>query len=54
MPRELEPTVSVLTGRAGRRPRHASQDALRAYRAAADSPDRPAAAQGRLREIALR
>ena len=52
VPRELEPTMAVLTGRLaeglGR-----IEDALRAYRAAADSWDRPAAAQGRLREILL-
>ena len=45
VPRELEPTLSVLTGRVvealGR-----IEDALRAYQAAADSWDRPIAAQG--------
>jgi tetratricopeptide (TPR) repeat protein len=50
---EIEPTLSVLAGRlaeaVGR-----SHDALAAYRFAAASSDRPAAAQGRLREIALR
>ena len=50
---DVEPAVSVLTGRlaeaVGR-----SHDALAAYRFAAASSDRPAAAQGRLREIALR
>ena len=53
VPRELEPAIAVLTGRLaeglGR-----IEDALRAYRAAGDSWDRPAAAQGRLREILLR
>ena len=53
VPRELEPTLSVLTGRVaealGR-----IEDALRAYQAAADSWDRPVAAQGRLRELLLR
>ena len=53
VPRELEPTLSVLTGRVvealGR-----IEDALRAYQAAADSWDRPIAAQGRLRELLLR
>ncbi len=53
LPRELEPTISVLTGRLaeglGR-----TQDALTAYRAAADACDRPAAAQGQLRETVLR
>src|SRR5262249_49723305 len=52
IPHELEPTLSVLSGRIaeglGR-----TDDALRAYRAAADSWDRPAAAQGRLRELVL-
>ncbi|MCX7315217.1 MAG: tetratricopeptide repeat protein [Alphaproteobacteria bacterium] len=50
---DVEPSVSVLTGRlaegVGR-----TQDAITAYRFAAASHDRPAAAQGRLREIALR
>ena len=53
VPRELEPTLSVLTGRVvealGR-----IEDALRAYQAAADSWDRPIAAQGGLRELLLR
>ena len=53
VPRELEPTLSVLTGRVvealGR-----IEDALRAYQAAANSWDRPIAAQGRLRELLLR
>lgn len=53
VPRELQPSVSVLIGRLdegmGRR-----DEALAAYRTAADSWDRPAAAQGRLREVALR
>ena len=53
LPHELRPAVSVLVGRLsegmGR-----NEDALAAYRAAADSWDRPAAAQGRLREAALR
>ena len=53
LPRELQPAISVLVGRLsegmGRK-----EDALTAYRTAADSWDRPAAAQGRLREAALR
>ena len=53
VPREMQPTIAVLTGRLaeglGR-----NEDALDAYRAAAESRDRPAAAQGRLREIVLR
>ena len=52
-PRELQPALSVLVGRLseglGR-----SEEALSAYRTAADSWDRPASAQGRLREAALR
>ena len=52
-PRELQPAISVLVGRLseglGR-----NEEALSAYRTAADSWDRPAAAQGRLREAALR
>ncbi len=50
---DLEPQVSVLTGRVaeglGR-----GGEALAAYRFAAASSDRPAAAQGRLRELVLR
>ncbi|MEA2904784.1 MAG: hypothetical protein QOI12_2171 [Alphaproteobacteria bacterium] len=53
IPRELEPTMSVLAGRLseglGR-----MEDARRSYATAAVSWDRPAAAQGRLREIVLR
>src|SRR5262245_41708307 len=53
IPRELEPTMAVLAGRLaeslGRQ-----EEARRAYHAAAESWDRPSAAQGRLREIALR
>jgi tetratricopeptide (TPR) repeat protein len=53
VPKDLEPTVAVLTGRLaeglGR-----SEDALAAYRSAAESPDRPSAARGRLHEIILR
>jgi tetratricopeptide (TPR) repeat protein len=53
VPRELEPAISVLTGRLAEGLGRA-EDALVAYRAAADSRDRAAAAQGRLREIVLR
>jgi hypothetical protein len=53
VPRALEPHISVLTGRLaeglGR-----SEDALVAYSRAAESDDRAASAQGRLREVALR
>ena len=53
IPEDLQPQISVLVGRLDEglgRP----EDALGAYRSAAESPDRPAAAQGRLRETALR
>jgi tetratricopeptide (TPR) repeat protein len=53
IPPDLEPTLAVLHGRLaealGR-----NDDALAAYRAAAESTNRPAAAQGRLRETVLR
>jgi tetratricopeptide (TPR) repeat protein len=53
VPHDLEPTISVLMGRLdeglGKK-----DDALIAYQTAADSWDRRAAAQGRLRETALR
>ncbi len=49
----MQPAIAVLIGRLdegiGR-----TEDALTAYRIAADSKDRPAAAQGRLRETQLR
>jgi tetratricopeptide (TPR) repeat protein len=52
VPPELEPSIAVLAGRLfegmGR-----NGDALTSYRAAVASPDRRAAAQGRLREIVL-
>ncbi|HET7678988.1 MAG TPA: tetratricopeptide repeat protein [Xanthobacteraceae bacterium] len=53
VPRELEPRLTLLSGRLaeglGR-----THEALTAYRTAANSSDRPAAAQARLRQIALR
>ncbi len=53
VPAEMEPVVAVLQGRLaeglGR-----NEDALASYGAAAGSPNRPAAAQGHLRELALR
>jgi tetratricopeptide (TPR) repeat protein len=52
-PPDLEPTISVLVGRLAERMGR-TQDALAAYSSAASSSDRAAAAQGRLREIALR
>ena len=52
VPRDMQPSIAVLMGRLdeglGR-----NEDALSAYRTAADSWDRPAAAQGRLRETLL-
>ena len=53
VPQEMQPAISVLIGRLAEGMGH-SEDALAAYRTAADSWDRPAAAQGRLRETALR
>ena len=53
VPQDMEPVLAILMGRLaegmGR-----TEDALAAYRTAADSWDRPAAAQGLLRETALR
>jgi tetratricopeptide (TPR) repeat protein len=53
IPPELEPSLAVLTGRLaeglGRK-----DEALQSYHAAAESMNRPAAAQGRLRELLLR
>jgi tetratricopeptide (TPR) repeat protein len=53
IPREMQPALAVLGGRLaeglGR-----VDDALRDYQTAADSWDRPVAAQGRLREIVLK
>jgi hypothetical protein len=53
VPRELQPSIAVLSGRLAEGMGRA-EEALTSYRMAADSWDRPAAAQGRLREIALR
>src|SRR5580693_10403347 len=53
VPHDMEPVIAVLMGRLAQgmgRP----EDALAAYRTAADSWDRPAAAQGLLRETTLR
>ena len=50
---ELEPAVSVLMGRLAEAMGR-SRDALAAYRNAAADDHRPAGAQGRLRELALR
>lgn len=53
MPRQMQPAILVLTGRLAQG-LGKSEDALRSFRAAAETADRPAAAQGQLREIALR
>lgn len=53
VPPDMKPSIALLAGRIaeglGR-----TEDALSGYRTAADSSDRPAAAEGRLREIELR
>jgi hypothetical protein len=53
VPPELEPAAAVLTGRLAERMGR-SEDALASYRFAAESWNRPMAAQGRLRELVLR
>jgi len=53
IPHDMEPVIAILMGRVAEGMGH-SEDALAAYRTAADSWDRPAAAQGRLRETTLR
>jgi hypothetical protein len=53
IPHEMQPAMSVLTGRLAEGMSR-TEDALSAYQNAADSWDRPAAAQGKLRETALR
>jgi tetratricopeptide (TPR) repeat protein len=53
VPRSMEPMIAVLMGRLAQGMGHL-EDALTAYRTAADSWDRPAAAQGLLRETLLR
>jgi tetratricopeptide (TPR) repeat protein len=53
VPRHMEPMIAVLMGRLAEGMGH-SEDALAAYRTAADSWDRPAAAQGLLRQTVLR
>ena len=53
VPRELTPTVAVLAGRLAEATGRIS-DALKAYGTAATSADGPAAAQGRMRDVALR
>ena len=53
VPHDMEPVIAVLMGRLAEGMGRA-EDALAAYRTAADSWDRPAAAQGQLRETVLR
>jgi tetratricopeptide (TPR) repeat protein len=53
VPREIEPRMTLLTGRLSEGLGRVN-DALTAYKSAAESWDRPAAAQARLRQIALR
>jgi predicted negative regulator of RcsB-dependent stress response len=53
IPSSLAPTVAVLRGRLAEALGH-NEDALAAYREAAESTSRPDAAQGRLRETELR
>ena len=53
VPHDMQPVIAVLMGRLAEGIGHTEQ-ALSAYRTAADSWDRPAAAQGQLRETALR
>lgn len=53
VPRDLEPGLSLLSGRLAEGMGRAN-DALTAYKNAANSWDRPAAAQARLRQVALR
>lgn len=53
LPADMRPAVDVLNGRLAQGLGRTEQ-ALRHYRAAAESADRPAAAQAQLRELALR
>jgi predicted negative regulator of RcsB-dependent stress response len=53
IPAEMKPEIAVLRGRLAEALGH-DKDALDAYRFAANSSDRPAAAEARLREILLR
>ena len=53
VPREFEPAIAVLSGRLAERLGR-SEDALASYKVAAESADRPAAAQARLRLASLR
>lgn len=53
VPHEMRPAVSLLAGRLAEH-LNRSDDALAAYRAAAESSNQPIAMQGRLRSVALR
>jgi tetratricopeptide (TPR) repeat protein len=53
VPREMKPEVAVLRGRLAEALGH-DKDALDAYKFAANSADRPSAAEGRLLEVLLR
>jgi tetratricopeptide (TPR) repeat protein len=53
IPPDLEPAIAVLSGRVAEGLSR-NEDALAAYRGAADANDRPSAAQGHLREVVLR
>lgn len=53
LPIQMRPAVSVLHGRLAQG-LGKTEEALKHYRIAAESPDRPSAAQGQLRELALR
>lgn len=53
IPKEMKPEIAVLSGRLAEALGH-DKDALDAYRFAANSADRPAAAEGKLLEVLLR
>ena len=53
VPQEMKPEVAVLRGRLAEALGH-DKDALDAYKFAANSPDRPSAAEGKLLEVLLR
>jgi hypothetical protein len=53
IPREMKPSIAVLRGRLAEALGH-DKDALDAYRFAANSADRPSAAEGKLLELLLR
>src|SRR4029077_7192952 len=53
VPKEMRPEIAVLRGRLAEALGH-DKDALDAYRFAANSSDRPAAAEGKLLEVLLR